>query len=176
MRILRFELLGRLKATHPGIKLESQDVRQQFHREMEGLITELTEAMRKRIAAYLPADYSIFVRMVLPPTGEATIVMVWVDDPTIRWPAGLLSRRAWKLSVPVLSHAISETFAERIQGVALSIDRRDARVSSYAPMRIWSDPLFGIFAAGSLVTLFWLYVFPLIVTKVASVPIPIPVQ
>jgi hypothetical protein len=176
MRILRIQLNGHLRPTHPGIKLENKDVRQQFRKEMDALLTELTEAIRKRIASYLPEDYSVFVRFLLAEDTASAKVLVWVDDPTIRWPAGLLSRRAWKLSVPVLSHAISESFAERIQGIALDVERSQARVSSFAPMRIWSDPLIIGLSAAALASALSFYFLPIVLTKIASVPFPIPVQ
>jgi hypothetical protein len=176
MRILRIQLNGYLRPTHPGVKLENKDVRQQFHKEMDALLTELTEAIRKRIASYLPEDYSVFVRFLLAEEADSAKVLVWVDDPTIRWPAGLLSRRAWKLSVPVLSHAISESFAERIQGIALDIDRSDSRVSSFAPMRLWSDPVVIGLGVTALASAVWFCFLPIVLTKIASVAVSLPVQ
>jgi hypothetical protein len=81
MRILRIQLNGQLRPTHPGIKLENKDVRQQFRKEMDALLTELTEAIRERIASYLPKDYSVFVRFLLAEKTDSAKVFVWVDDP-----------------------------------------------------------------------------------------------
>jgi hypothetical protein len=176
VRILRIQLNGQLRPTHPGIKLENKDVRQQFCKEMDGLLTELTEAIRKRIASYFPEDYSVFVRFLMAPESDSAKVLVWVDDPTIRWPAGLLSRRAWKLSVPVLAHAVSEAFAERIQGIALDIDRSHSRVSSLAPMRFWSDPFVIGIGVTALVSAAWLYFVPIVATKIASILVSMSAQ
>jgi hypothetical protein len=173
MRILRIQLSGRLRPTHRGIKLENKDVRRQFHREMEALLPELTEAIRKRIASYFPEDYSVFVRFLMAEESDSAKVLVWLDDPTIRWPAGLLSRRAWKLSVPVLAHAIREAFAERIEGIALDFKRSASRVSSLAPMRIWSDPVMIGLGVTVLVSAVWFYFVPTVLTKIAWV---LPVQ
>ena len=168
MRVLRIELRASLRANGPSVRFEDEDVRRQFYHEMDGLIPELTETSRKRIASYFPADYSVFVRITFEPATNTANILIWFDDPTIRWPAGLLARRAWKLSVPVLSHALSETFEQRIQGVAMHFERTNARIISLAPMRIWSDPIvltIGVFGA---TTLFWLYGLPLVLTKIAG--------
>jgi len=168
MRVLRIELRASLRATSPSVRLEDEDVQRQFHHELDGLIPELTETSRRRISSYFPTEYSVFVRIMHETAANTAKILVWVDDPTIRWPAGLLARRAWKLSVPVLSHALSDTFEQRIDGVYLKFERSNARIASLAPMRIWSDPVALIIAVFALTTLFWLYGLPLLLTKVLS--------
>ena len=165
MRVLRIELRASLHANSPSIKFQDEEVRRRFYDEMDGLIPELTEISRRRIASYFPADYSVFVRIKFEPAADTANIVIWVDDPTIRWPAGLLARRAWKLSVPVLSHALSETFDQRIQGVAMRFERSSARITSLAPMRIWSDPIVLIIGVFGATTLFWLFLLPLLLAR-----------
>jgi len=165
MRILRIELRGQLRSTNPNVRLDSEEVRGQFYHEMDGLIPDLSELSRKRIASYFPADYSVYVRMTVQPDVDAVKILIWVDDPTISWPAGLLARRAWRLSVPVLSHALIETFEQRIQGVSMQIERSSARITSLAPMRFWSDPIVLTLSVFALTTILWLYLMPLLLPK-----------
>jgi hypothetical protein len=172
MRVLRIELLATLHASSPSVKFETEDVRRQFYLEVDGLIPEITEVSRRRIVSLFPSDYSVFVRMTLQPEVDTAKILIWVDDPTIRWPAGLLARRAWKLSVPVLSHALTETFEQRIQGISLQIERSNARITSLAPMRIWSDPIVLILGIFSLTSIFWLYLIPLILARLTGAQAP----
>lgn len=172
MRLLRIEMRAHLQPTNAHMKIETADLRERLHQELSALIPEISEQSRQRIASYFPGDYSVFVRMVPDPETNTVKVLIWVDDPTIRWPAGLLARRAWKLSVPVLAHAVSETFDQRFQGIAMQIDRTQARVSSFAPVRIWNDPLF--LAAFSFVaaSALWLYLVPITVERLVGVAGP----
>ena len=172
MRVLRIELRALLRANSPSVRFDDEDVQRQFHQELDGLIPELTELSRRRIASYFPADYSVFVRITHEPAGNTANILVWVDDPTIRWPAGLLARRAWKLSVPVLSHALSDTFEQRIDGVSLQFERSNARITSLAPMRFWSDPVVLIIGVFVLTTLLWLYGMPFLLTRITGAASP----
>jgi len=172
MRVLRIELRATLVANNPSVRFDTEGVHRQFYEEMAGLIPELTEVSRKRIASLFPSDYSVFVRMTLQPEADSANIRIWVDDPTIRWPAGLLARRAWKLSVPVLSHALSDTFEQRIQGISMQIERSNACITSLAPMRIWSDPVVLIFGIFGLTTVFWLYLLPMAIARLAGTPAP----
>ena len=71
------------------------------------------------------------------------------DWPNVRWPAALFARRAWALSIPILSHIIKEKFEERVQSVSMQIDDKKARITSFAPIRGGNDPV--ILTAGVLI-------------------------
>lgn len=168
MRMMRFEFTATVKSLSPGISLEPANVRRQFFQELQEIVPELTELCRRRIASYFPADYSVFVRIALAPDTGGIRFVIWIDDPTIRWPAGLLARRAWKLSVPVLAHAVSDAFAERLQGVQVIVDRQAARITALAPRRIWSDPVVMTVMAAAASAVAILYVLPPVVTRVLT--------
>lgn len=162
MRLLRIELTGHFQSSSPSVSLESEPVRAQLLREIEHLGPELAEGCRQRVASYFPSDYTVFVRMVPDIERAGARFLVWIDDPTIGWPAGLLARRAWKLSVPVLSHALADAFASRLNGVRLVVDRDRARIVSLAPRRLWSDPLVLFITAATCAVLTMTVVIPLI--------------
>jgi len=141
MRILRIELPAWLKANNTQINLKSEAVREQLRREMEALKGELSEIIRERANAYFPSEYTVFVRMYFEAGTNRASTTVWVDDPNVRWPAALFARRAWALSIPILSHIIKETFEERVQSISLDINEKKARIDSFTPLRGWSDPI-----------------------------------
>ena len=172
MRLLRIDLRGQLRPTDQSFNLDTEGVRPQLYHELETMLPDLTELTRRRIATYFPPEYTVFVRHSFDQKTDSGRLDIWVDDPTISWPAGLLARRAWKLSVPILAHVASETFAERIQGVALLIDRSKTRIASLAPARLWSDPIVVAVATFALTTLLWWLLWPRI--DALWVPVPVP--
>ncbi len=87
---------------------------------------------------------------------------LWIVDPTVRWPAGLLTRSAWKLFVPLLSHVVRDTTVERFQGVEVEMLEKDARVTVLAPTRSWRDPVILSLTVFALTTALWLYVVPFV--------------
>ncbi|GBF28270.1 hypothetical protein MnTg02_03334 [bacterium MnTg02] len=155
MRILRIDLPASLKSNNAQINLSSGAVREQFRREMDSLKDELSEIIRHRASAYFPSDYTVYVRISFLPETNGAKTIIWVDDPNVRWPAALFARRAWALSIPILSHIIKETFEERVQSVSMQIDDKKARITSFAPIRGWNDPV--ILTAGVLILsgFFW---------------------
>ena len=82
----------------------------------------------------------------------------WIDDPAVAGMSGLLARRAWKLSVPILSHVFREAVQDRLQTLTVAVDDGKARIASYAPMRGWYSPLAIAAGVAVLSAIYWLYV------------------
>ncbi len=160
MRIFKIELAGTIKSIDPDVSLASDGLRDQLRRELDALTTELSETVRARAASYFPADYTVFVRFFFWVDDHAAKVTLWVDDPTVRWPTGLFARRAWKLSVPIMTHIVKEIFETRVRSIRFDINERKARVYAFAPSRGWGDPviLTGIVAVAT--TIYWLLLHP----------------
>jgi hypothetical protein len=160
MRILKIELPATLTSSDPDVSLASDLLREQLHRELEALRLELAEDVRRRAASYFPPDYTIFVRFFFRVEDNRAAVILWIDDPTVRWPGGLFARRAWRLSVPIVAHIVNESFEERIKSIRMDIHEKKARVVSLAPLRGWLDPVI----LSVIVTLtsagYWLLVHP----------------
>lgn len=157
MRILKIELSAALHSTNPDVSLASEELRAQLFREMEGLRYELGERIRQRASTYFPPEYSIFVRLYFAPENTFVVTHIWVDDPTVRWPAGLFARRAWKLSIPILSHVVKDTFQSRVQSVEMRFSEKDARIVSFAPRRGWLDPVILTVLVALLTSAYWLF-------------------
>ena len=121
---------------------------------------ELSELVRQRAAGYFPPSYSVFVRTQLAPDKIATLTELWVVDPNIRWPAGLLTRSAWKLFIPVLAHVVQEATLQRFPTLHVDMAEKDARVTVLAPTRSWRDPVILSVAVFVLTTAFWLLAGP----------------
>jgi hypothetical protein len=87
-------------------------------------------------------------------------VILWIDDPTVRWPSGLFARRAWKLSIPIVTHIVKETFEARVKSIRIDIDEKKARVASLAPVRGWNDPVILAVIVTLVSAGYWLVVHP----------------
>lgn len=162
MRIIRIELPARLTAVDPSISLASDEIRGQLFRELHALDHELSEVIRQRAKSYFPDSYSVFVRTLLSPDRIATTTELWIVDPTIRWPAGLLTRRAWRLFVPVLTHIVRDGMSSKLGAVSFDINEADAGITVFGPTRTWRDPVVVAVAMFILTTLYWFYVNPMI--------------
>lgn len=162
MRIIRVELPARLTALDASISLASDEIRRQLFRELRALDHELSEAVRLRAKAYFPESYAVFVRTLLDQDSVKSTTELWVVDPTIRWPAGLLTRRAWRLFVPILAHIVRDGMASRFGAVSFDVTEPEARVTVFGPTRTWRDPVVVAVAMVVLTTLYWLYVNPLV--------------
>lgn len=160
MRILKIELPATLTSMDPDVSLASDLLREQLHRELDALRDELGEEVRRRTISYFPSDYTVFVRFFFWVGENRARVILWIDDPTVRWPSGLLARRAWKLSVPILTHIIKEIFEARIKSIGLDIDEKKARVASLAPTRGWLDPVFLVVVVTAINAGYWLLAYP----------------
>jgi hypothetical protein len=169
MRVIKIELPAVLSAADPNISLASEEIRNQLFRELKSLDTELSEVVRQKAKTYFPETYSVFVRTLFAPEKSGTTTEMWIVDPNIRWPMGLLTRRSWTLFIPILAHVASESMATRFEGVNFEMREDAARVTVLAPARAWHDPVVIAIAAAVVASLFWIYVYPLLVPALASV-------
>jgi hypothetical protein len=169
MRIIRIELPVTLTAADPSISLASDEIRRQLFRELRALDHELSEVIRQRAKSYFPESYAVFVRTLLSPDRVATTTELWIVDPTIRWPAGLLTRRAWRLFVPILSHIVRDGMESKLAAVTFDIDEADAQITVFGPTRTWRDPVVIAVAMFLLTTLYWFYLNPMIGRALAYV-------
>lgn len=152
----------------PEISLVSDEVRNQLFRELEEADAEMSETVRQRARAYFPDAYSVFVRTLLSPDRVAISTELWIVDPTVRWPAGLLTRSAWRLFVPIFAHAVTEAMSSRMPGVKFHMRERDAKVTVFAPTRSYKDPLIVMIVTFLLTTFYWLVIHPYIQFSMAG--------
>jgi hypothetical protein len=160
MRILKIELPATLTSIDPDVSLASELLREQLHRELDVLKDELGEDVRSRAISYFPSHYTVFVRFFFWVDDKRAKVILWIDDPTVRWPNGLLARRAWKLSVPIVTHIIKEVFEARVKSIRMDINETQARVASLAPTRAWLDPVVLTVVVMVLSAGYWVLVHP----------------
>jgi len=156
MRILKIELPATIASVDPDISLASDALRDQLRLELDALKEELGDGVRRRAVAYFPSDYTIFVRFFFSIDDRRLKVILWVDDPTVRWPSGLFARRAWRLSIPIVAHIVKETFEQRVKSIRIDVDERKARIVSFAPVRGWQDPVILIVVVTLLNVGYWL--------------------
>ena len=169
MRVIKIELPAALTAADPNISLASDDIRAQLFKELKALDTDLSETVRQKAKAYFPETYSVFVRTLLSPDKVTTTTELWIVDPNIGWPAGLLTRRAWTLFIPILAHVVREAMSSRFEGVNFEMKEDAAKITVLAPARAWHDPIVVGIALFALTTLFWLYIYPLLTPSLGSV-------
>jgi len=168
MRVIKIDLPARLSSADPDITLASDEIRAQLFRELQALDQELSEQVRQRAAGYFPPTYSVFVRTQLLPERIGTLTELWVVDPNVRWPAGLLARSAWRMFVPVLAHVVKDTTSQRFPSLVIDMNERDARVTALAPTRTWRDPVILSIAVFVLTSVFWLTLSPMLRNAFAS--------
>lgn len=169
MRVIKIELPAVLTAADPNISLASDDIRAQLFKELKALDSELSETVRAKAKAYFPESYSVFVRTLLSPDKIATTSELWIVDPNIGWPAGLLTRRAWSLFIPILAHVVREAMASRFEGVNFEMKEDAAKITVLAPARTWHDPVVVALGVLAVTTAFWLYIYPLLTPALGSV-------
>lgn len=160
MRIIKVALPATLHANDPNISLASDELRAQIFRQIEALDYELSELVRHRAVTYFPSSYSVFVRTRSDPEHSRMTTELWIVDPTVRWPQGLLTRRAWLLFVPVLAHIVQDVFQQRMPQLSVEMNEKDAKVTVLAPTRSWRDPVILSVGVVLLTTLFWTAVYP----------------
>lgn len=156
MRILKLELPGTLHALGADLKLDDPAVQSRLYPELDKLSNELADRIRIKAAAYLPRGYTFFSRVTFDPDGHRVRITMWIDAPAVTGFAGLLARRAWQLSVPIMAHIVREAAQERLQTLAIEIDEGKSRVYAYAPTRAWSNPVIVGVAVAGLASLYWL--------------------
>lgn len=157
MRILKIELHGVLQPRTEGLDLNSEAVQSQLYRELDSLRLDIAERIRTKAIAYLPPDYAVFVRVGFARVGNRAMATFWIDDPTVTGISGLLARRAWRLSLPILSHVFREAIQERLQTLAVEVDDNKSRISSFAPTRAWHSPVVIALVVAALSALYWLF-------------------
>jgi hypothetical protein len=174
MRVIKIDLPASMSPVDPEISLVSDEVRGQLFKELAEIDTEMSEVVRQRARSYFPEAYSVFVRTILLPDRVGIQTELWIVDPNIRWPAGLLTRSAWKLFVPIFAHVVREAMTSQMPGVKFNIREQDAKVSVFAPTRTYKDPLVVAIVTFVLTSAYWLLVHPHVVTWL-TVPVPMPV-
>ena len=160
MRILKIELPAALASMDPDISLASNVLREQLYRELDALKDNLAEEVRQRAIPYFPSDYTVFVRFFFWVGENRVRVILWIEDPTVHWPSGLLARRAWKLSIPMVTHIVKEVFEARVKSIRMDINERKVRVLSLAPVRGWFDPLVLTVVVTAINAAYWLIIRP----------------
>lgn len=160
MRVIKIDLPASMSPVDPELSLASDEIRDQLFRELASLDTEINEVVRQRARAYFPDAYSVFVRTLLAPDRVGTSTSLWIVDPTIRWPAGLLTRSAWRLFIPIFAHVVRDAMSSRLPGVKFVLREQDARITVLAPTRSYKDPVFIAVATFIATTLYWLVVHP----------------
>jgi len=168
MRVIKLELPGAISSLDATISLASEELRAQLLRQIQAVDYELSEHVRQRASSYFPPSYSVFVRTLFVPDELRTLTELWIVDPTIRWPQGLLARSAWRLLVPVLAHTVREAYHARLQSVAIQIEEKQARLTVLAPVRGWRDPVLVGIGVFILTTLFWVAAQPWISQQLAG--------
>jgi len=160
MRVIKIDLPATMSPVDPELSLVSDEVRDQLFKELSEIDTEMSETVRQRARSYFPDTYSVFVRTLLLPDRVGTSTQLWIVDPNVRWPAGLLTRSAWRLFVPIFSHVVHDAMSSRMPGVRFHMREKDAKVTVLAPTRTFKDPVILVAATFILTTLYWLVVHP----------------
>jgi hypothetical protein len=160
MRVIKIDLPATMSPVDPELSLVSDEVRDQLFKELSEIDTEMSETVRQRARSYFPETYSVFVRTLLLPDRVGTSTQLWIVDPNVRWPAGLLTRSAWRLFVPIFSHVVKDAMSSRMPGVKFHMREKDAKVTVLAPTRTFKDPVVLVATTVILTTLYWLVVHP----------------
>ena len=183
MRVIKIDLPATLTPVDPELSLASDEIRAQLYRELANLDTQINENVRERARSYFPEAYSVFVRTMPDPDRVRTTTTLWIVDPNVRWPAGLLTRSAWRLFIPIFAHVVREAMSGQMPGVKFHIKEQDAKISVLAPTRSYKDPVVLIIVTILLTSLFWLLLQPHLtewtseppsVPHAASAPPPVP--
>jgi hypothetical protein len=172
MRVIKIELPATMSPVDPNISLASDEIRGQLFQEISALDTEINEVVRQRAKAYFPEAYSVFVRNLLAPDRVGTVTELWIVDPTIRWPAGLLTRSAWRLFIPIFAHVVQEAMASRLAGVRFHIREADAKIVVLAPTRSYKDPVVVGALVFLLTTIYWVLIHPYLALALGSPGVP----
>jgi hypothetical protein len=160
MRVIKIDLPASMTPVDPELSLASGEIRDQLFRELAALDTEINEVVRQRARSYFPDAYSVFVRTLLLPDRVATSTELWIVDPTVRWPAGLLTRSAWRLFIPIFAHIVRDAMSSRMPGIKFNLRDQDGRITVLAPTRSYKDPVILVIATFLLTTLYWLVIHP----------------
>ncbi|MGI9422234.1 MAG: hypothetical protein ACR2PA_03505 [Hyphomicrobiaceae bacterium] len=160
MRIIKIELPAVPRTLDDSVSLSSPEVRSQLYRELEALDGEVGILVKQKAQAYFPREYSVFTRAHYDEKRNQVTSELWVVDPTIRWPAGLLTRSAWRLFIPIMGHVVRDAYAERLAGAVVDVHENKAAITVLAPTRGWRDPIILSGAVLVLTSAFWLLGWP----------------
>jgi hypothetical protein len=160
MRVIKIDLPASMSPVDPELSLVSDEIRDQLFKELAEIDSDLNETVRQRARSYFPESYSVFVRTLLLPDRVGTSTELWIVDPNIRWPAGLLTRSAWRLFIPIFTHVVKDAMSSRMPGVKFHMREQDAKVTVLAPTRTYKDPVILIAVTFILTTLYWVLVHP----------------
>lgn len=160
MRVIKIVLPAVPRALDDSVSLSSSEIRSQLYNELAALDAEINGLVKAKAEAYFPSHYSVFTRTHRDDARNLVTTELWVVDPTIRWPAGLLTRSAWRLFIPVMGHVVRDAYAERINGAAVDVNESDATITVLAPTRGWRDPIILSGIVLVLTTAFWLLAWP----------------
>jgi hypothetical protein len=176
MRVIKIELPATLSPVDPEISLASDEIKAQLYRELANLDSQINDIVRERARSYFPEAYSVFVRTLPDPGRVSASTQLWIVDPNVRWPAGLLTRSAWQIFIPIFAHVVREAMTSQMPGVKFHIKEQDAKITVLAPTRSYKDPVILVIATFLLATAFWLFVQPHLGAWIGGpIPIPIPV-
>ena len=157
MRVIMMELVADFRSDDSNISLSSDELRRILFEEIQAMDAEITDLVRQRASSYFPENYSVFVRTHLDPAGSRAITELWIVDPNVRWPFGLLTRSAWRILAPMLGHVVREAFESRLQAISLDIDPQRIKITSLTPTRAWRDPVVLSILVVVLTSIYWLY-------------------
>jgi len=160
MRVIKIDLPASMSPVDPELSLVSDEIRDQLFKELAEIDSDLNETVRQRARSYFPESYSVFVRTLLLPDRVGTSTELWIVDPNIRWPAGLLTRSAWRLFIPIFTHVVKDAMSSRMPGVKFHMKEQDAKVTVLAPTRTFKDPVILVAVTFILTTLYWVLVHP----------------
>ncbi len=160
MRVIKIELPAVPRVLDESISLSSSEIRAQLYQDLASMEEEVNALVRHKAQSYFPGDYSVFTRSHRDEARNLVTTELWVVDPTITWPAGLLTRSAWRLFVPIMGHVVRDAHAQRLSGAVMDVREGDVKISVLAPTRGWRDPIIlsGMVVVAS--SLFWLLVWP----------------
>jgi len=157
MRVIQLVLHAKIGSDDSNISLSSDELRTMLFDEIEAMDAEITDAVRQRASSYFPKTFTVFARTYLDYNGSAAVTELWVVDPTVRWPFGLLTRSAWKILAPMLSHVVQDSFEARLQNISFAIDPKTIKIKALAPTRTWQDPALLSILMVMLTSLYWIY-------------------
>src|SRR5262245_7927867 len=172
MRVIKIDLPASMSPVDPELSLVSEEIRNQLFRELSEIDTEMNETVRQRARSYFPERYSVFVRTVLSPDRVGINTELWIVDPNIRWPSGLLTRSAWRIFIPILSHVVQDAMSSRMPGVKFHMKEDKAKITVLAPTRGYKDPVILTVLAIILTSAFWILVHPHLTPAFSGIGLP----
>ncbi len=141
MRVIRLEVVAQYQAGEYRPDLGSDPHWRLLLDDTRALDNEISEVVRHRASACLPADHRVFARTHFEAAAARAVTDLWIVDPKVRWPFCLLTPSAWKVLAPMLAHIVHELLAARLQVDVMEVNRRPTRITALKPARAWCDPL-----------------------------------